>query len=72
MSIVYSFIADPHNYNEFWSNTNLLFLAISKAPSILADFGIFAIILWIGKSAKRINFPFFLPLFICCFLRSTY
>ncbi len=59
MSIVYSFIADPHNYNEFWSNTNLLFLAISKAPSILADFGIFAIILWIGKSAKRINFPVF-------------
>lgn len=59
MSIVYSFFADPHNYNEFWSNTNLLFLAISKAPSILADFGIFAIILWIGKNAKRIHFPVF-------------
>src|SRR5260221_612981 len=57
MATIYSFFADPHNYNEFWSNANLLFLAISKAPSIIADFGIFAILIWIGKNAKRIGFP---------------
>jgi hypothetical protein len=70
---VYSFFADPHNFKEFWSNTNVLFLAVAKAPSILADFGIFAIILWIGKHAKRLNFPtlllpiyYLLSTFTCC------
>jgi Gpi18-like mannosyltransferase len=57
MAYIYSFFADPHNYNEYWNNANLLFLAIAKAPSIFADFGIFAIILWIGKKAKKIGFP---------------
>ncbi len=54
---VYSLAADPHNFNEFWQNTNLLFLAISKALPILADFGIAGVILWIGRSAKRLGFP---------------
>lgn len=49
MAYVYSFFADPHNFKEFWSNTNVLFLAVAKAPSILADFGIVAIIIWIGN-----------------------
>lgn len=57
MAHVYSFFADPHNFDQYWSNTNLLFLAVAKAPSILADFGIFAIIIWIGRNAKRLNFP---------------
>ncbi|HUD19834.1 MAG TPA: NPCBM/NEW2 domain-containing protein [Patescibacteria group bacterium] len=57
MADVYSFFANPHNYNEYWNNANVLFLAICKTPSILADFGIFAVILWIGKNAKRIGFP---------------
>lgn len=54
---VYSFFADPHNFNEFWSNTNHLFLFISKLPAILADFGVFAIILYVGKHAKKLGFP---------------
>lgn len=43
---VYKLFADPHNFNEFWTNTNLLFLTIAKSIPILADFGIAAIILW--------------------------
>jgi Gpi18-like mannosyltransferase len=57
MTTVYSFFADPHIFNEYWSNTNVLFLTVSKLPSILADFGIAAIIFWVGKNAKRFGFP---------------
>ncbi len=71
MAYVYSFFADPHNFKEFWSNTNVLFLAIAKAPSILADFGIVAIILWIGKHAKRLNFPT-LPITVYYLLATLY
>ena len=44
---VYSLFADPHAFNQFWTNTNLFFLAISKMLPIIADFGIAALILWI-------------------------
>ncbi len=54
---IYSLFADPHNFNEFWNNSNVLFLAIAKTPSILADFGIAALFVWIGKNAKRLGFP---------------
>lgn len=60
---VYRLGADPHNFNEFWQNTNLWFLVVSKLPAIIADFGIAAIFLWIGKHAKKINFPEFPPAF---------
>ena len=43
----YRLFADPHNFNEFWTNTNVLFLAIAKAFPIAADFGIAGIILWL-------------------------
>lgn len=56
---LYSFFADPHNFNQFWQNTNLLFLTISKFPAIVADFGIAGIFLWIGKNPKRFHFPEF-------------
>ncbi len=42
---VYSLFKDPHNFNEYWSNTNELFLLVSKLPAILADFGIAALII---------------------------
>lgn len=58
---VYTLFADPHHFNEFWKNTNLLFLAISKSLPILADFGIAGIILFIGKHAKRLGFPALSP-----------
>ncbi len=57
MANVYSFFADPHDFNQFWQNNNLLFLFISKAPAIIADFGIAGIFLYIGKNAKRLGFP---------------
>ncbi len=57
MVALYSLFADPHNFNQFWSNTNLLFLAISKLFPILADFGIAGIILYIGKHAASLGFP---------------
>ncbi|OGG23960.1 hypothetical protein A3A79_02035 [Candidatus Gottesmanbacteria bacterium RIFCSPLOWO2_01_FULL_43_11b] len=47
---LYSLFADPHNFNEFWQNTNLTFLAISKLFPILADLGIAAIILYMGQN----------------------
>jgi hypothetical protein len=57
MTRLYSLFADPHNYYEYWSNTNLIFLTISKLPSILADYGIVAIIIYIGTHATRLGFP---------------
>jgi hypothetical protein len=40
---------DPHDFTTYWSNTNLRFLFVSKLPSVLADFGIAILILFIGK-----------------------
>lgn len=54
---IYSLVKDPHNFNEFWSNTNLLFLTISKLFPIVADIGIAGIILYIGKRQKALRFP---------------
>jgi len=54
---IYSLFADPHNYQQFWSNTNLLFLAIVKAFPILADFGIAGLIIYLGRNAKKLGFP---------------
>lgn len=56
----YSIFADPHNFNQYWSNANVLFLLVSKLPAILADLGIAVIILWIGSASgrtKRLDFP---------------
>lgn len=55
MTWIYSLFKDPHNFNEYWSNTNLAFLFVSKLPSILADFGIAAIILWMTKNTKKLS-----------------
>lgn len=46
---LYSLLANPHIFNDFWLNTNLPFLFVAKLPSILSDFGIAGIILWFGK-----------------------
>lgn len=54
---VYSVFKDPHSFNEFWQNTNLPFLAVSKLFPILADLGIAVLILWIGKNARSLGFP---------------
>jgi Gpi18-like mannosyltransferase len=54
---VYSIFADPHNFHEFWSNTNLIFLTVAKTPAVLADFGIFMIMYWFGKKAAKYGFP---------------
>lgn len=57
MVAIYKLFADPHNFNEFWKNTNLLFLTISKLWPILADLGIAGLILYIGKNATKLGFP---------------
>ena len=54
---IYSFFSDPHVFDEFWNNSNLLFLTISKLFPILADIGIAGIILYIGKHAVNLGFP---------------
>jgi len=56
---IYRLFADPHNFNEFWNNSNLLFLTITKIFPILADFGIAGAFLYIGRHAKRLSFPVF-------------
>lgn len=48
---------DPHAFNQFWSNTNILFLFVSKLPSILSDFGIAGIVLFLGRHGKSLGFP---------------
>lgn len=53
----YSLFSDPHNFNQFWLNTNLLFLFVSKMPAIIADFGVAGIFLWIGVNPKKFHFP---------------
>jgi Gpi18-like mannosyltransferase len=57
MPALYRLFADPHNFNQYWQNTNLPFLIVSKMPAIIADFGIAGLFLWIGKHAKKIGFP---------------
>jgi Gpi18-like mannosyltransferase len=57
MPAAYRMFADPHNFNQYWQNTNLLFLIVSKLPAIIADFGIAGIFLLIGRNPKRFGFP---------------
>jgi Gpi18-like mannosyltransferase len=51
VTAVYSLFANPHAYNEFWSNTNTLFLTLMKLPAVLADLGIAGILLWFTKKS---------------------
>ncbi len=71
MPAAYRVFLNPHNFNQYWQNTNLLFLIVSKLPAIFADFGIAGILLWIGKNAKKIGFPD-LPLSFYSLLALTY
>jgi Gpi18-like mannosyltransferase len=57
LTTCYSFFLDPHVFNQYWTDTNVVFLFFAKLPSILADMGIVGLILWIGKSPKRFGFP---------------
>jgi Gpi18-like mannosyltransferase len=57
MPAAYRLFADPHNFNQYWQNTNLLFLIVSKLPAILADFGIAGLFVLIGRNPKRFGFP---------------
>ncbi len=68
---IYSLFADPNNFNEFWRNTNQLYLFIGKLPAIMGDFCIASLILWIGKHARRIGFPD-IPFRIYIFLSALF
>ncbi len=57
ITAVYSIFANPHLFDQFWANTNLLFLTLMKLPAILADLGIGALIIFLGKNAKKLGFP---------------
>jgi len=57
ITTIYSLFANPHLFNQFWANTNLLFLTLMKTPAILADLGIAGIIIAIGRNAKKFGFP---------------
>lgn len=64
MVFVYSRFADPHIFNNFWSNTNLLFLTISKLVPILADLGIAWFILWFFRQQKFKNGELFALIYL--------
>ena len=53
LAFIYRLFADPHIFDSYWNSGNVLFLLISKLPSILADLGIAGLILWIGNLSKR-------------------
>ncbi|MFH0749715.1 MAG: NPCBM/NEW2 domain-containing protein [Candidatus Gottesmanbacteria bacterium] len=55
VTAIYSLFQNPHIYNEFWSNTNLLFLTLMKFPSIIADLGIGAVIIWFSRRIFQKN-----------------
>lgn len=57
MATVYSLVADPHVFQEYWQSANLKFLTVSKFFPILADMAIAILILHIGKHAQNLNFP---------------
>jgi len=71
MAWTYSLFADPHNFREFWSNTNILFLTIAKIPSIISDFGLFFVTLWLGKKSAKLATPQ-LPYFIYVLAASVF
>lgn len=54
---IYSWFANPHNFNEFWNNSNLIYLTLIKMPVILADMTIAYIIHHIGKNPNKYHFP---------------
>ncbi len=49
MTTIYSLFANPHNFNEYWQSANLIYLTVSKAFPIAADFGIAILIIWIAN-----------------------
>jgi len=69
MTSLYSLFANPHNFNQFWSNINLPYLTVIKLPAILADLGIAAILLWFPSfvsslgSNRRFSPPSFFKIF---------
>lgn len=50
MTTIYRWLGgNPHDFNEYWTNTNLRFLIAAKIFPIMADFGIAVLFLWIGS-----------------------
>lgn len=40
---------NPYNIDEYWSNTNLRFLIVSKLPAIIADYGIALLLIFLAR-----------------------
>ncbi len=57
ITAIYSLFLNPHNFDQFWTNTNVTFLTLAKMPAILADMGIAAILYFLGKFAPKFGFP---------------
>jgi len=63
---LYSLLADPHNYSQYWQAGNLVYLLIIKIPIILADLGIAVILfkllsnpslLGLNEKIKKLSIP---------------
>ncbi len=55
MGKLYSFIGNPHNYNEFWRENNFGFLFVSKSIAIVSDVIIACIIYWFASQKEKLK-----------------
>lgn len=55
MGKIYSFFADPHDFNNFWRENNFLFLFSSKVIAILADIAIAGLIYWFFSQKEQLK-----------------
>jgi len=55
MGKLYSTLADPHNFNHFWSKNNFAFLFVSKSFAIAADIAIACLIYWFFSQKEKLK-----------------
>ncbi len=55
MGKLYSFIGDPHNYNDFWRENNFGFLFVSKSIAIVSDVIIACLIYWFASQKEKLK-----------------
>lgn len=52
---IYSLFANPHAIQEFWVNTNLLYLFLIKSISVISDIVIVGLIVSLGRSLRALK-----------------
>lgn len=55
MGKMYSLIANPHNFNDFWRQNNFAFLLVSKSIAIISDAAIACLIYWFFSQKETLK-----------------